>query len=213
MRAQGGWMGISLALLIFRFVVPLLALLPRSAKRNDNHVLLIATIVLIMQYVDIYWMVYPNFFDGQVTFGFWRLGSLLDLRGIFLLSIMSFWTKHSLVPLKDPRIHEAINHHVTYFKLGVGLLAVGILLLAKAFEQSSLHGRPPLTAFFIFLKSSDYYCRFFRALWNSVLPAAEFPLPASLGFGKNVLMKPFVWCWGRCFLEWDYLGFWGLGGG
>lgn len=114
MRAQGGWMGISLALLIFRFVVPFLALLPRNAKRNDNHVLLISAIVLIFQYVDIYWMVYPNFFDGHVTFGFWEIGIFAGFAGIFILCLISFWTKHSLVPLKDPRIHEAISHHVAY---------------------------------------------------------------------------------------------------
>ncbi len=114
MRAQGGWMGVSMALLIFRFVVPFLALLPRGAKRNDNHVLLVSALVLVMQYVDIYWMVYPNFFDGHVTFGFWEIGIFAGFAGIFLLTIMSFWSKHSLVPLKDPRLHEAINHHVAY---------------------------------------------------------------------------------------------------
>lgn len=113
-RAQGGWMSISMALLIFRFVVPFLALLPRGMKRNDSNVLLISTLVLVMQYVDIYWMVYPNFFDGHVTFGFWEIGIFAGFAGAFLLTIMSFWSKHSLVPLKDPRMHEALNHHVAY---------------------------------------------------------------------------------------------------
>ncbi|AHZ84159.1 hypothetical protein [Bdellovibrio bacteriovorus] len=113
-RAQGGWMSISMALLIFRFVVPFLALLPRGMKRNDNNVLLISVLVLVMQYVDIYWMVYPNFFDGHVTFGFWEIGIFAGFAGAFLLTIMSFWSKHSLVPLKDPRMHEALNHHVAY---------------------------------------------------------------------------------------------------
>ncbi|WP_374032670.1 molybdopterin oxidoreductase [Bdellovibrio bacteriovorus] len=113
-RAQGGWMSISMALLIFRFVVPFLALLPRGMKRNDSNVLLISVLVLVMQYVDIYWMVYPNFFDGHVTFGFWEVGIFAGFAGAFLLTIMSFWSKHSLVPLKDPRMHEALNHHVAY---------------------------------------------------------------------------------------------------
>ncbi|MGZ3773346.1 MAG: molybdopterin oxidoreductase [Pseudobdellovibrionaceae bacterium] len=114
MRAQGGWMSISFALLIFRFVVPFLALLPRGAKRNDSNVLLVSALVLVMQYVDIYWMVYPNFFEGQVTFGFWEIGIFAGFTGLFLLTVMSFWSKNSLVPLKDPRMHEAINHHVAY---------------------------------------------------------------------------------------------------
>ncbi|UXR63838.1 hypothetical protein EZJ49_12270 [Bdellovibrio bacteriovorus] len=76
--------------------------------------LAISALVLIMQYVDIYWMVYPNFFDGHVVFGFWEIGVFAGFAGAFLLTIMSFWSKHSLVPVKDPRMHEALNHHVAY---------------------------------------------------------------------------------------------------
>ncbi|MNL38731.1 hypothetical protein D3C87_1609660 [compost metagenome] len=75
---------------------------------------MISALVLVMQYVDIYWMVYPNFFDGHVVFGFWEVGMFAGFAGIFLMGIMKFWSKNSLVPLKDPRIHEAIKHHVTY---------------------------------------------------------------------------------------------------
>jgi hypothetical protein len=114
MRSLGGWMSISVALLVFRFIVPFLALLPRDAKRNDTNVLLISTLVLIMQYVDIYWMVYPNFNDGAVVFGFWEIGIFAGFAGLFLLCITNFWTKNNLVPIKDPRMHEALSHHVAY---------------------------------------------------------------------------------------------------
>lgn len=114
MRSLGGWISISTGLLIFRFIVPFLALLPRGAKRNENHLMAVSILILIMQYVDIYWLVYPNFFDGQVTFGFWEVGIFAGFAGLFMLCIFSFWSKNSLVPLKDPRLHEAINHHVAY---------------------------------------------------------------------------------------------------
>lgn len=114
MRAQNGWMGLSFALLIFRFIVPFLALLPKALKRNENHLLAVSALILVMQYLDIYWMVYPNFYDGQVTFGFWEIGMFLGFAGLFLFVLFRFFSKNSLVPVKDPRIHEAISHHVTY---------------------------------------------------------------------------------------------------
>lgn len=114
MRMNGGWTAISLGLLIFRFIVPFLALLPRGAKRNDNHVLLVASLILVMQFVDIYWMVYPNFFEGQLTFGFWEIGLFAGFAGLFLAILMHFYSKNSLVAIKDPRMHEALKHHVTY---------------------------------------------------------------------------------------------------
>jgi len=114
MRAQNGWMGISFALLIFRFIVPFMALLPKSLKRNENHLLAVSALVLIMQYTDIYWMVYPNFFHGHLTFGVWEIGMFLGFAGLFLFVLTRFLSKHSIVALKDPRMTEAINHHVTY---------------------------------------------------------------------------------------------------
>lgn len=115
MRSQNsGWIMISVALIIFRFIVPFIALLPRGLKRNENHVILVASLILIMQYVDIYWMVYPNFFHGHVTFGLIEIGAFAGFAGLFLFSVSSFLQKNSIVPLKDPRLHEAIQHHVTY---------------------------------------------------------------------------------------------------
>jgi hypothetical protein len=115
MRSQNsGWIMISMALLIFRFIVPFLALLPRGLKRNENHVILVSCLILVMQYVDIYWMVYPNFFHGHVTFGLIEIGLFAGFAGVFLYSISSFLQKNSIVAIKDPRLHEAVNHHVTY---------------------------------------------------------------------------------------------------
>lgn len=114
LRATQGWMGISMALLIFKFCVPFLALLPRAAKRNQNHLILICSILLVMEYIDIYWMVYPNFFENKVTFGFYEIAMILLFAGLFMLTMMRFFQKHSLVAIKDPRMHEAISHHVTY---------------------------------------------------------------------------------------------------
>jgi hypothetical protein len=114
MRAQGGWMVISMSLLILKFIVPFLALLPRGAKRNESHLVLVCALVLIMQYVDIYWLVYPTFFDNHVVFGFYEVALLAGFVGIFMLTVMKFYQTHSLVAIKDPRMHESVNHHVSY---------------------------------------------------------------------------------------------------
>lgn len=114
MRAQGGWMTISMSLLVLKFIVPFLALLPRGAKRNEGHLTLVCILILVMQYVDIYWLVYPNFYQNQVTFGFYEVALLAGFVGLFMLMVMKFFQKHSLVAVRDPRLHESIHHHVTY---------------------------------------------------------------------------------------------------
>ncbi len=114
LRAEGAWMSISMALLSLKFIVPFLALLPRGAKRNPSHLILVCSLVLIMQYVDVYWMVYPNFFDGEVKFGFMEITMLLGFLGLFLLCLQKFLSEHNLVAIKEPRLEEALHHHVTY---------------------------------------------------------------------------------------------------
>lgn len=114
MRANGGWMAVSMSLLFFKFIVPFLVLLPRAVKRNENQLIVICALILVMQYVDIYWLVYPNFNDGHVVFGLSEIAMLLLFIGIFLTTMMKFFTQHSVVAIKDPRLHEALHHHVTY---------------------------------------------------------------------------------------------------
>lgn len=114
MRSHSGWLGVSVSLLIFKFAVPFLALLPRGAKRDNTNLGAVAILVLIMQYIDLYWLVYPNFFDGAPQFGFLEISIFIGFAGLFLKLMINFMSKHNLVAIKDPRMHEALNHHVTY---------------------------------------------------------------------------------------------------
>lgn len=114
MRAEGGWMGISFSLLFFKFIIPFLALLPRGVKRDGKQLIWICVLILVMQYIDIYWMVYPNFYEGHVTFGFYEVALLALFMGLFLTMMIRFFQKNNLVAIKDPRLHEALHHHVTY---------------------------------------------------------------------------------------------------
>jgi hypothetical protein len=107
-------MAVSLALLIFKFIVPFLALLPRGAKRNPVHLVGVCFLILVMQYLDIYWLVYPNFNENHFVFGFQELSMIALFLGMFLLTVSRFFQKNNLVAIKDPRLHESLSHHVTY---------------------------------------------------------------------------------------------------
>ena len=114
-RSQHGWMWISLGLLVFRFLIPFWALLPRGAKRNPKHLVVVCTGLLFMHYIDIYWLIYPNF-KGHIL----QIPSLLEagifvgFLGLFLLALQRYLSKHSMIPLKDPKLKDSISHHVTY---------------------------------------------------------------------------------------------------
>ena len=55
-----------------------------------------------------------SFFDGQPQFGLWEIGMFLGFGGLFLFTMTQFMSKNNIVAIKDPRMHEALKHHVTY---------------------------------------------------------------------------------------------------
>lgn len=113
-RSQGGWIYLSVGLIIFKFAVPFLALLPRWAKRTPAHLASVCVLVLVMQYVDFYWLVYPNFSNEKVYFSWQEVGIFLGFLGLFLMAVTRFLSTNSITPIKDPRRHESFDHHVTY---------------------------------------------------------------------------------------------------
>lgn len=113
-RSHGGWLYISVGLIVFRFVVPFLALLPRWAKRTPSHLASVCVLILVMQYVDLYWLVYPNYSNEFVAFSWMEIGAFVGFLGGFGLVVTQFLTKYNLLPIKDPRKSESTNHHVVY---------------------------------------------------------------------------------------------------
>lgn len=113
-RMQGGWLWISLSLIVFKFIVPFIALLPQWVKRSPKHLVAISVWILVMQYVDFHWLIFPNHDGHHVVLSVPEIFIWLGFGGAFLLTTLSFLGKHAIVPQKDPRQHESSHHHVVY---------------------------------------------------------------------------------------------------
>jgi hypothetical protein len=112
-RSSGGWMAVTISLFIFKFMVPMLLLLPRAAKRSIAHSTLVACLILFMEYIDIHWMVFPNFSETwQISW--YEIGTFLMFLGLFMFAVTRFLSKHNIVPIKDPRLDESLTHQVIY---------------------------------------------------------------------------------------------------
>ena len=113
-RSTGPWMWVSISLILFKFIVPFLFLLPRWVKRDEGALIIASVFLLVMQYVDLYWMVYPQLDHKHLVFGWMEIGVLLGFIGGFLLTVFHFFSQHPLLPLQDPRQKESTTHVVTY---------------------------------------------------------------------------------------------------
>ncbi len=113
-RSQASWAWVSLGLLVFRFVVPFLVLLPRGSKRCPLTLGAMSVLVLVMQYVDLYWLAYPSVkaFQKGAVFGVYEVGVALGFVAVFLFAVVGFLKRHALTPQWDPLLQESSTHHV-----------------------------------------------------------------------------------------------------
>lgn len=108
-RSHGMWLPISLALPFVRFIIPFFVLLCRPAKRNLTIIGLVAGWSLIMEFIDIYWVVMPvHYPEGpQIHWmDFATLGATVSICGL------QFWNrfrKHKMVPVGDLRFEQSLN--------------------------------------------------------------------------------------------------------
>jgi hypothetical protein len=110
-RFHGSWAWVSAFLLFGKFLVPFFVLLPRHAKRNLCTLKKVAWFMMLAQWIDVLWMVQPEFFAEGPRFGITEVGVALGFIGIFGLAVTRFLGRHNVVAIGDPRLAEAVFHH------------------------------------------------------------------------------------------------------
>jgi hypothetical protein len=107
-RQTGDWTWVSLALLFGHFVLPFLLLISRHVKRRPLPLAVIGIFVAIMCWVDMYWLVIPEFSPGVARFGLLDVLVYLGLAGLYSTVLIWRLGRTSLVPEKDPRLVESL---------------------------------------------------------------------------------------------------------
>jgi hypothetical protein len=102
-----GWSYVALVLLFGHFLLPFVLHLSRSPKRHRAALACWAVWMLVMHYIDLWWLVMPEF-GPKVVFGAPELGAMLLVLGVYGLAAVRTASKASLVPLRDPRIGESV---------------------------------------------------------------------------------------------------------
>lgn len=110
-RFHGSWMCISIFLLVGKFMLPFFVLLPREAKRNPTILAVIGVFMLVAQWIDMLWMVQPEFFADGPRFGLTEIGVTVGFLGVFGLCVSRFLAKNNIVAIGDPRLAESVFHH------------------------------------------------------------------------------------------------------
>jgi hypothetical protein len=107
-RLAGGWRSVSAALLVGHFALPFFFLMSRHVKRVPALLTLGAAYLLALHFVDVFWLVQPGFQPERPQFGMLELTCVLGVGGTWLGAFLWLLTRARLVPVKDPRLPEAL---------------------------------------------------------------------------------------------------------
>jgi hypothetical protein len=108
-RAHGGWLGLSLMLPFIRFFIPFFTLLCRPMKRRLTTILTIAVWSLIVIYMDIYWLVMPNFHKEGPAFHWLDFATLACTVSVCGFVFWGRFQKNKLVPVGDLRLEQSLH--------------------------------------------------------------------------------------------------------
>ncbi len=110
-RLEGGWQAVGLALIVFHFFLPFALLLSRNIKQTTRTLGTVVGIVLVMRYVDLFWMITPAFYPYQGFRIHWMdVAAVIGIGGIWLALFLWELGRRSLVFGLSPVTPEANRH-------------------------------------------------------------------------------------------------------
>lgn len=107
-RYQNGWMGFGIALMVGHFALPFLFMLPRTIKRSKGLITFAAVWMLVMHYVDLFYMIMPTVRKDQAYVSSVDILCFVGICGLFVAWLFALLKKHALVPVKDPLLPESL---------------------------------------------------------------------------------------------------------
>jgi hypothetical protein len=108
-RQTGGWLGISLLLLFGHFLLPFPGLLSRHVRRHRAALALWSVLLLVMHWVDLYWVVMPELPENAgPVFGLVDLCCLVGMGALYIASVVFVAADRPLIAVKDPRLAESL---------------------------------------------------------------------------------------------------------
>lgn len=109
LQRAGAWKAVSLSLPWVHFLFPFLFLMSYHVKRRPLLVSAGVAVLLAMCYVDVYWLIQPNF-HAAPRFGLSDVGSLLAIGGFYLFFLVNTLKQGSLFPSGDPRLKASLSY-------------------------------------------------------------------------------------------------------
>ncbi|MEZ4473704.1 MAG: hypothetical protein R3F60_23525 [bacterium] len=109
-RLQGGWENVGRLVIIGHFLLPFWVLMSRHMKRNRTVLALGAGWMLTMHFVDLYYVIMPNFHTHGPHYHWMDLTAVLGIGGLWLAFIIRRFQKDAGVAHRDPQLIASMEY-------------------------------------------------------------------------------------------------------
>jgi hypothetical protein len=113
-RLHGGWGVIAVVLLLFHFALPFALLLSRPLKRRPRSLATVAGLMLVMQLVDLYWLIGPDLLTqghghAPLRLHWMDLAATLGVGGLWLSLFARQVKTRPILPLGEPAVRALVG--------------------------------------------------------------------------------------------------------
>jgi len=109
-RLHGGWEWVALILITLHFGVPFLVLLQSRAKKRAGILSKIAIGLLMLRLVDLYWIVAPSLHTEGLSLHWLDVVTPAAIGGVWLAAFAWQLKSTALLPVRDPRLVQALSY-------------------------------------------------------------------------------------------------------
>lgn len=107
-RAHGPWGTVSFVMVAVNFVIPFFGLMSRSVKRNRKTLAFWAIWILVVHWLDMFWLVKPHMHTEHLPFSILDVTCTVAMLGLFIAAAAFNAQKVNLIAIKDPRLEKSL---------------------------------------------------------------------------------------------------------
>lgn len=109
-RSRGPWRPVGQLILIGQFLLPFFALLSRDLKRSPPALAAVAVWVLVIHYVDVYWVVMPAADLARLGLHWTHLTAFIGVGGVSVAACAALLRSARPVPVRDPFLEDSLRY-------------------------------------------------------------------------------------------------------
>ena len=109
-RSRGVWRPVAILILVGHFVVPFFLLLSRDLKRSAPALGGIAAWMLVIHYIDLYWVVMPAADGSRLGLHWTHLTAFVGVGGLAVAAGLLLFRAARPVPVGDPFLQDSLRY-------------------------------------------------------------------------------------------------------